>query len=331
MKKVTNAEREANLNRVAPLIQYLKDNHISQSEVAQRSGLALGTVNRILHGWQVLMPNTLQRIADALGVEYYILNGENTSTRTLNLEEVCGFLEYKGVITKVNSVYDVKCWLKSIEGDVSVCDDKPVVIKSRVYDEVMSVQTILVDECRYNVHCSDEGYVYFYHNVPFSNFWKCEPQLQFDGHSFNCSEAIFMYQKALLLDDKEYALKIVETDNSTSFKSQDDRCKAVKKLGRKVRGFVQEEWDSKCYGLMYNAVECKAKYDMEFRRVLLSPEYAGKTFVEATKLDKIWGIGISIKKAMEVGRAGWKGQNLLGRALTELRDKLCPEFAVKGQ
>lgn len=132
MKKVTNAEREANLNRVAPLIQYLKDNHISQSEVAQRSGLALGTVNRILHGWQVLMPNTLQRIADALGVEYYILNGENTLTRTLNLEEVCGFLEYKGVITKVSSVYDVRSWLKSIEGEVSEPDDEQVVIKSKL-------------------------------------------------------------------------------------------------------------------------------------------------------------------------------------------------------
>ena len=132
MKKVTNAEREANLKRVAPLIQYLKNNHITQSEVAQRSGLALGTVNRILHGWQVLMPNTLQRIADALEVEYYILNGEDTVQRAFNLEEVCGFLEYKGVITKVSSVYDVKCWLKSIEGDVSEPDDEQVVIKSKV-------------------------------------------------------------------------------------------------------------------------------------------------------------------------------------------------------
>ena len=132
MKKVTNAEREANLNRVAPLIQYLKDNHISQSEVAQKSGLALGTINRILHGWQPLMPNTLQRIADALEVEYYILNGEDTVQRAFNLEEVCGFLEYKGVITKVSSVYDVKCWLKSIEGEVSEPDDKQVVIKSKL-------------------------------------------------------------------------------------------------------------------------------------------------------------------------------------------------------
>lgn len=132
MKKVTNAEREANLNRVAPLIQYLKDNHISQSEVAQKSGLALGTINRILHGWQVLMPNTLQRIADALEVEYYILNGEDTVQRAFNLEEVCGFLEYKGVITKVSSVYDVKCWLKSIEGEVSEPDDEQVVIKSKL-------------------------------------------------------------------------------------------------------------------------------------------------------------------------------------------------------
>ena len=70
MKKVTNAQREENLKKVAPLNQYLKDNHISQSDVAQKSGLALGTINRILHGWQPLMPTTLQRIADALGVEY---------------------------------------------------------------------------------------------------------------------------------------------------------------------------------------------------------------------------------------------------------------------
>ena len=132
MKKVTNAEREANLKRVAPLIQYLKENHISQSEVAQKSGLALGTINRILHGWQPLMPNTLQRIADALEVEYYILNGEDTVQRAFNLEEVCGFLEYKGVITKVSSVYDVKCWLKSIEGEVSEPDDEQVVIKSQL-------------------------------------------------------------------------------------------------------------------------------------------------------------------------------------------------------
>ena len=132
MKKVTNAQRTENLNKVAPLNQYLKDNHISQSEAAQKSGLALGNVTPILHGWQPLMPNTLQRIADALGVEYYILNGENAVQRTLNMDEVCGFLEYKGTITKVSSVYDVKCWLKSIEGDVSEPDDEQVVIKSKV-------------------------------------------------------------------------------------------------------------------------------------------------------------------------------------------------------
>lgn len=132
MKKVTNAQREENLKRVASLNQYLKDNQISQSVVAEKSGLHLGTINRILHGWQPLMPNTLQRIADALGVEYYILNGEDTAQRTLNLEEVCGFLEYRGTITKVSSVYDVKCWLKSIEGNKPLQEDEPVVIRSKM-------------------------------------------------------------------------------------------------------------------------------------------------------------------------------------------------------
>lgn len=331
MKKVTNAEREANLNRVAPLIQYLKENHISQSEVAQKSGLALGTINRILHGWQPLMPNTLQRIADALGVEYYILNGENTSTRTLNLEEVCGFLEYKGVITKVSSVYDVRCWLKSIEGDKLVPEDEPVRIKSKVLEAMMSAQPEPVVEHQYNIKCSDEGYVYFYQNVPFSNFWAWDTKLEFDGHKFNSSEAVFMYQKAILFGDSEIAIKIVETDNDSSFESLFKRCTAVKRLGRQVRGFVQETWDAECYGMMYKAIECKAEYDMEFRRLLLSPAFAGMTFAEATHRDKVWATGLGINQSMELGRAGWKGQNLLGKALTELRNKLRPDLAVKVQ
>ena len=157
MKKVTNAQSEENLKKVAPLNQYLKDNHISQSEVAQKSGLALGTINRILHGWQILMPNTLQRIADALGVEYYILNGENAAQRTLNMEEVCGYLEYKGAITKVSSVYDVKCWLKSIEGSMPVQEDKPVVIRSKMYEEMMSARPVTIEEHNYKIKCSDEG------------------------------------------------------------------------------------------------------------------------------------------------------------------------------
>ena len=74
----------------------------------------------------------MQRIADALGVEYYILNGENAVQRTLNMEEVCGYLEYKGTITKVSSVYDVKCWLKSIEGDGAVPESEELVIKSNM-------------------------------------------------------------------------------------------------------------------------------------------------------------------------------------------------------
>ena len=88
-----------------------------------------------------------------------------------------------------------------------------------------------------------------------------------------------MYQKAMLFGDTEVASKIVETDNDSSFETLLKRCTAVKKLGRKVRGFVQETWDAECYGMMYNAI----------------------------------------------------GQNLLGQALTELRNKLRPDLAVKGQ
>ena len=187
---------------------------------------------------------------------------------------------------------------------------------------------VLVGE--FNVKCSYDGYAYFYQNVPFSNFCAGDTQLEFDGHKFNSSEAVFMYQKAMLFGDTEVASKIVETDNDSSFETLLKRCTAVKKLGRKVRGFVQETWDAECYGMMYKAIECKADYDMEFLRLLLSSEYAGLTFVEATHRDLIWANGLSIKDSMELGRAGWTGQNLLGQALTELRNKLRPDLAVKG-
>ena len=56
-----------------------------------------------------------------------------------------------------------------------------------------------------------------------------------------------MYQKAMLFGDTEVASKIVETDNDSSFETLLKRCTAVKKLGRKVRGFVQETWYAECY------------------------------------------------------------------------------------
>ena len=178
---------------------------------------------------------------------------------------------------------------------------------------------------QYDIRCSDEGYAYFYMNVPLSNWWDSVPAIEYDGHTFNASESIFMYLKAQCFNDEEIAEKIVEADNMT-YDRPKKRWDAVKKLGKKVRGFDDKIWARHNRDAMYTALKQKALYDEEFKRVLLDPQYAGMTFVEASKYDKIWGIGIDANTAMRVGKAGWQGHNFLGRALTDLRNELRPDL-----
>ena len=160
------------------------------------------------------------------------------------------------------------------------------------------------------VRCTDD-YAYFYQGVPFSNWWT-SPPIEYDGHSFSSSESVFMYLKAIRFGDTEIAEKIAKSTYSKA-----------KALGKEVKGFNYIVWCAAREQAMYTALEQKYKYDKEFREALMSEAYAGKTFVEASKKDDIWGIGAEASDmVLKKGKAGWKGTNLLGETLTRLRDDI---------
>lgn len=49
------------------------------------------------------------------------------------------------------------------------------------------------------------------------------------------------------------------------------------------------------------------------------------TLVEASPFDKIWGIGLEAEDPWAINRRQWKGRNLLGRILTNVREKIIRE------
>ncbi|MBO5330908.1 MAG: DUF1768 domain-containing protein [Alistipes sp.] len=166
------------------------------------------------------------------------------------------------------------------------------------------------------IRCTDE-FVYFYQNTPLSNWWASNPRIPYDGHDFASSEALYMYLKARGLGDDKVANEILALDDNAKLTDRQRFAKA-KSLGKKCKfnNYVflanREKW-------MYTALSAKYEVDEEFRRVLMSDEYRGLTFVEASPRDVNWGIGLSVSAAYE-GKA-WKGKNLLGKLLTKLRDE----------
>lgn len=161
-----------------------------------------------------------------------------------------------------------------------------------------------------------------------SNFYKCDPPIifrnplcgpfenptnkRFGSISFPTSEHLFMYLKAVYFRDYDIAAKILETEEP----------KEAKALGRRVSGFSEEEWEKVRYQAMFSAVYYKAYCNVEFKNFLLKDEWKELEFVEASPHDRIWGIGLSERDPDAAVRKKWKGLNLLGKALCEVRSYL---------
>ncbi len=141
---------------------------------------------------------------------------------------------------------------------------------------------------------------------PFSNFYPCTFTLA--GKTFKNSEQAFMYQKAMMFGDTEIADEILKTSDP----------KQVKQLGRAVMHFDNHIWERKRVSIMYDIVAEKFHQNPNLMKLLVATE--GKSLVEASPYDKIWGIGLEATDSRALNRDTWQGENLLGEILTEIRD-----------
>lgn len=141
----------------------------------------------------------------------------------------------------------------------------------------------------------------------FSQWWDRHPFVV-DGECYATAEHFMMAEKARLFADGETLSKILEAKNPGD----------AKKLGRQVSGFDDEVWREARWGIVVRGNRAKFEQHGELKNFLLETEEL--IIVEASPHDRIWGVGMSANEADIENPARWKGLNLLGFALMEVRD-----------
>lgn len=149
-------------------------------------------------------------------------------------------------------------------------------------------------------------YIFFWKNGPFTNFY--EKPFNYKGYVVYSSEQAFMLEKALTFDKKSVS-KILSARKPQQ----------VKRLGRQIKNYNDKTWDKIRYEKMVDVLRYKFR-DPELKTILL--ETKDKTLAEASPMDLIWGIGIDAAQARRTPPQHWKGKNLLGKALMQVRNEL---------
>jgi len=131
-----------------------------------------------------------------------------------------------------------------------------------------------------------------------------------DGKDYSCTEQWIMEQKALWFGDIGLANRIMQMEDPG----------AMKKAGRQTRNFDHEIWDRVAGDIVHKGNIHKFLQNIIPLQALKDTK--GTTLVEASPFDRIWWIRCYATEPAAQRRETWRGMNLLGEILTDIRDEL---------
>ena len=208
---------------------------------------------------------------------------------------------------------------------------------------------------RWNLGEWFEFYFFYGHKPPLSGVDASCLSQWFDrsftisGIEYLTAEHWMMAEKARLFGDTEMLCAILECQSP----------KEAKRFGRRVQDFDADTWDENKYEIVVQGnmekfgqhqdlrsfllatanyqtempssqvAEAKTEYTIPFanRKDLSLAEQSSSNviLVEAAGRDVVWGIGYGIANPKSRDPNHWRGHNLLGFALTEVREKLAED------
>jgi ribA/ribD-fused uncharacterized protein len=145
----------------------------------------------------------------------------------------------------------------------------------------------------------------------FSQWWQSP--FTVDGVEYKTAEHWMMAKKALLFGDQETLVKILLCKSPAE----------AKKLGREVKNYQDKLWLENRYEIVKEGNFHKFSQNYDLKTFLLNTNE--RVIVEASPVDPIWGIGMASDDKDINNPKQWKGLNLLGFALMEVRDQLKDE------
>ena len=164
---------------------------------------------------------------------------------------------------------------------------------------------------------NDEFFFFWEHQVPedgiltkscLTQWWNAP--FTVNQVRYRTAEHWMMSKKAELFNDEIVLNKILAATSPEE----------VKKLGREVRNYDEAIWAKNRYEIVKMGNFNKFSQHKELKEFLINT--GGKILAEASPVDLIWGIGLPEEHPNAKNPVRWKGLNLLGFALMEVRDEM---------
>jgi hypothetical protein len=167
-------------------------------------------------------------------------------------------------------------------------------------------------------HGGSPKYIFFWGHTPkrgggvgkhvFSQWY--EAPFTLDGVTYPTAEHWMMAEKARLFGDGAALARVLAAGNPG----------AAKAVGREVRGFDDARWNAARWEIVVRGNLAKFGQNPDLGGYLATT--GDRVLVEASPVDRIWGIGLAEDDARAQNPELWRGLNLLGFALMEVRARL---------